>query len=173
MGRGDRSAQRAFTTPQVRGYQAEGRPNQDWQAWLEKTLKDPTANANERKFLLDWYGVKWVYAGPGEKLIAPFAADHKTFTPISTGADYATFQVKGAAPIATPRSTLTALVIGQSANYELVIRALADANDNSEHLVPIQGGAWVDHYSLAQLRQFDVVVMYGWNPHSASRTTGS
>ena len=159
-----------FTTPQVRGYQAEGRPNQDWQAWLEKTLKDPTANANERKFLLDWYSVKWVYAGPGEKLIAPFAADHKTFTPISTGADYATFQVKGAAPIATPRSTLTALVIGQSANYELVMRALADANDNSEHLVPIRGGASVDHYSLAQLRQFDVVVMYGWNPHSASHT---
>jgi hypothetical protein len=160
-----------LTTPQVRGYQAEGRPNQDWQAWLEETLKDPDENPLERRFLLDWYGVKWVYAGPTERLIAPFASDKKSYRPVASGGDYSTFEVNDASAIATPRSTRTALVIGDRPNYQLVLRALADSNANSEQLVPIRGGAYVDKYSLAELNHFDVVVMYGWHTHSRGRAT--
>ena len=161
----------SFTTPQIRGYQAEGRPNQDWQAWLEKTLKEPDENPLERKFLLDWYGVKWVYAGPTARLIAPFADDAETYEPIRKNGDYATFAFKPASAIATPRSTRTVLVIGDGANYQLVLRALADADADSEQLIPIRGGPYVDSYSPAELANFDVVVLYGWHTHSRSRAT--
>lgn len=153
-------------TPQVRGYQVEGRLYATWQAWIDLALAAPFVRSpEERRFLLDWYGVRWLYAGPGEQRIAPYRAEPDRYTLLDEGASFATFAYAGATSILAATATPTVLVIGDDSNYELVMRALAPSVTDSRTLVPVRGGRHVDDHTLDELRRFDAVLLYGWAVH--------
>ncbi|TMF41362.1 MAG: hypothetical protein E6I30_00015 [Chloroflexi bacterium] len=50
--------------PQTRGYQQQGVLRGDWQYWLERAVWSADSNYAEANFLLDWYAVRSLYAGP-------------------------------------------------------------------------------------------------------------
>jgi hypothetical protein len=162
------------SVPETRGYQAEGVLHPDWQYWLDVTLKEPQASDAERAFLLDWYSVKWMYAGPHPNEFPAFDRRPDLYKPL--GSDPAspmrTYEFRDAAPILTSRRTPSALVIGSDGAYETVLRALAAGNVNSHEVIPVRGGRYVDGHSLDELKRFDVIVVYEAAVHdnsSASR----
>jgi hypothetical protein len=151
--------------PQTRGYQAQAIPHLDWQAWLEQTLGDPARSVEERNFLLDWYAVRWLYAGPHQIELAWYAAHPESYVPLATStradAPYRTYRFTQASPILTAQTTTTALVIGKDVDYDLLLRSLAPSNANSRQVIPVRGPERIDDLTLDELNQFDVVVLHG------------
>ena len=149
---------------QVRGYQANGDLQVDYGSWLEASLLGVEKSAATRRYLLDWYGIRWVFADAAAGPLAPYQDDRATYEPLKTRTPYstlATFAYRQASPILSARTTPTALVIGDDAHFELVLRALAAGEVDSRQLVTVQGPATLDDVDPAELRQFDTVLVYG------------
>jgi hypothetical protein len=72
-----------YGVPQVWGYQEQGILHRDWQAYLEVSLQ-PERPAAERNYLFDWYGVKWLYAGPGVAIVKAYDRHPDLFQPIAS-----------------------------------------------------------------------------------------
>jgi hypothetical protein len=153
-----------YDVPQVRGYQAQAIPHLDWQVWLEDALKEPRWSPPERQFLVDWYGVRWVYAGPGPTKFAPYEQEPRSFTRLastSVGPDFRVYRYRRPGAILTARSTKTVLVLGDDSHYNTTLRAIAPAGESSKGTIPIHGGRFIDSYSRQELAQFDAVLLYG------------
>jgi hypothetical protein len=157
-------------TPQIRGYQVQAVLHLKWQTWLERTLSQPATAEGVTTFLLDWNAVKWLYAGPTDKHIAPFAADPTHFEFLSETKKgrrpFATFQYTAATPILSATAVPTTVVIGGAEQYDTVFRSLAPSDADSRQVVPIRGGKFVDDFSAGQLRAFDEVELDGATAHS-------
>jgi hypothetical protein len=150
--------------PQTRGYQDHGNIALDYQVWFERNLLGTDGSAEVRRFMMDWYGVGWVFADEGSGPLSLYRGDPATFAQLKLQHSYttlATFRVKQPAPILTARTTPTALVIGDQAHYGLVLRALAAAGVASRQLVTVHGPDALDDVDLADLRRFDTVLVYG------------
>jgi 6-pyruvoyl-tetrahydropterin synthase related domain len=159
-------------TPQIRGYQSQAILHLDWQHWLEASLKQPTFSPQIRDFLFDWNAVRWIYAGPGQDLIAPVAADRTLFEPVASlggKRPLATFRYRGAGPILSATSAATVLVIGDDASYDRVLRSLAPSDTDSQRVIPVRGGPFLDAYTPAQLRGFEEVMLYGAGAHDPAQ----
>jgi hypothetical protein len=149
---------------QVRGYQANGNPQIGYQNWLEASLLDVEKSPATRRFLLDWYGIRWIFADAGAGPLAPYKDDLATYEPLEDRNPYtelATFAYRQASPVLSARTTPTTLVIGDAAHYELVLRGLAAGDVNSRQLVAVQGPAALDDIDPTELRSFDNVLVYG------------
>ena len=150
--------------PQTSGYQDHGNIQLDYQVWLERNLLGAEGSAEVRRFMMDWYGVGWVLADEGAGPLSPYRDDPATFAPLQVKHSYstlATFRNRNSAPILTARTTPTALVLGDQAHYDLVLRALAAGDVSSRELVAVHGPAALDDIDLADLRRFDTVLVYG------------
>ena len=155
---------------QVRGYQANGNLQVDYGNWLEASLLDVEKSAATRRYLLDWYGIRWVFADSAAGPLAPYQNDRATYELLKTRSPYstlATFAYREASPILSARSTPTALVIGDDAHFSLVLRALAAGEVDSRQLVTVQGPASIDDVSPSDLQRFDTVLVYGAKVGSA------
>ncbi|MCA1845045.1 MAG: hypothetical protein LC792_17990, partial [Actinobacteria bacterium] len=147
--------------PQVRGYQAQAVTRPDWQYWLETTLSDPGVSPAERRFVLDWNAVRWLYAGPADAQVDSYRRD-PDFEPLATRRYYyQTFTFRHPSPVLGARAGVAALVVGRGPDYDALFRALAPSDADSRRLVPVRGAPFVDDYSAAELRRFDTVVLYG------------
>ncbi|MGZ4485385.1 MAG: DUF6541 family protein [Nocardioidaceae bacterium] len=159
--------------PQIRGYQDHGNLQLDYQHWLEESLLDQQRSPSVRRFLLDWYGVRWVLADAGAGPVTPYQRDRATYEPLETRQSYsmlATFAYRYATPVLTARTTRTALVVGDQAHYDLVLRALALADVDSRRLVLVHGPEAADDVTAADLSAFDTVLLYGAQIRSTDRT---
>ncbi len=147
--------------PQTRGYQDHGNLQQDYQVWFEEALMGaPDQSPEVRDFLLDWNAVGWVMADPGVMSLDWEQAD-PALTPIATRSPYATFSVRGPGPVLSGSRAPTVLVLGDLQHYDLVLRALAQANIGSTALIPVQGPATLDGLSQTELSAYDTVLVYG------------
>ena len=157
--------------PQTRGYQQQGVLHADWQYWLEQAVWSPRPNYAETSFLLNWYAVKTLYGGPDPAVVSRFEARPDLYTPLTPGlpASARTFQYINPSPILSARSTSTALVIGSYSSYALILRAIALSGLDSNSLIPIRGGDYVDDHSAADLAQFSQVILYGFKVHDELR----
>ena len=168
-----------YDVPQTRGYAAIPQiPNLDWQFWLDSTAWNAKATEAQRRFLLDWYAVKWIYvpapympstAGVVSKLIAN--PDLYAAGPSGPGGPSLTFSYLQPTPIAVASSAPVILVIGRPENYRLVFRDLSYSDFNTARAIPVEGSAYVDDYSAQDLAQFDEVVIYGGLAHDAARAS--
>jgi hypothetical protein len=150
--------------PQTRGYQDHGNVQLDYQVWFEQNLLGTEGSADVRRFMMDWYGVGWVFADEGSGPLSLYREDPATFAPVEVKHSYstlATFRNRDPAPILTARTTPTALVLGDQAHYDLVLRALAAGGVASRELVAVHGPVTVDDVALADMRRFDTVLLYG------------
>lgn len=149
-----------YDVPQTRGYQQQGVVDADWQYWLESRVWSAEGNFEEKNFLLDWYAVRSFYGFP---VPDSFASRPDLYAP-QDGSGQA-FDFLKAAPILSARATRTALVIGGDARYRYLFRALAASDFDSQSVIPLRGGEYADDHTLAELRQFDLVVLYGFRAH--------
>jgi hypothetical protein len=150
--------------PQTRGYQDHGNVQLDYQVWFERNLLGAEGSTEVRRFMMDWYGVGWVFADEGSGSLSPYREDPATFAPIELKHSYSTletFRNRDPAPILTARTTPTALVLGDQAHYDLVLRALASGGVASRELVTVHGPVALDDVDLSDLRRFDTVLVYG------------
>jgi hypothetical protein len=61
------------------------------------------------------------------------------------------------------------LVIGPYENYGLLLRSLAASDDGPNRVIPVEGSAYIDDYSLAELEQFPVLFIYGFQAHNPAK----
>lgn len=157
--------------PQTRGYQQQGVLHADWQYWLEQTVWSTRPDYAQTNFLLDWYGVRWLYGGPDPTVVQGFEARPDLYTPLAPTSPPAarTFEYSQAGPILSARTTRAALVVGSDAAYTLVVKALALSGFDSRSLIPLRGGEYLDEHSAAELSQFSQVILYGFKAHDPAK----
>jgi hypothetical protein len=161
------------SVPQTRGYDDHAALHLDWQVWLETSLVKASASAQERRFLLDWYGVKWVDVDANTGGLTQYQSDPATFTPLDSleqpGIRMKTFRFDQATPILSASSAPSVLVIGDDQRYDLMLRALALSGAGSGQIVLVHGPASLDDVTPALLRQFQSVALYGPTVGNAQR----
>ncbi|OLE73018.1 MAG: hypothetical protein AUG05_02190 [Actinobacteria bacterium 13_1_20CM_2_66_18] len=157
--------------PQTRGYQQQGVLRGDWQYWLERAVWSADSNYAEANFLLDWYAVRSLYAGPDPDVVRRFEARPDLYRLLSAGspAFARTFEYPAATPVLSASDARTALVIGDATAYSLVLRSIALADFDSRALIPIRGGEYLDSHSLAELSRFDEVILYQYRVHDRAK----
>jgi hypothetical protein len=168
-----------YDVPQTRGYAAIPQiPNPDWQFWLDSTAWNANASESQRRFLFDWYAVKWVYVPapymPGTAgVVSKLAANPDLYAagPSTPGGPSLTFSYLHPTPIAVASTAPVILVIGRPENYRLMFRDLSYSNFNTARAIPVEGSAYVDDYSAQDLAQFDEVVIYGGLAHDSARAS--
>ena len=153
---------------QTRGYQQQGVVEADWQYWLESRLWSAEANYDEKDFLLDWYAIQSFYGGPDPRVAHRFADRPDLYRP--SDATGQTFEYAGATEILSARTTRSALVIGSDQAYGYLLHALSLSDMDSTSLIPVRGGGALDGHALSELRQFDLVVLYGYQADDLART---
>ncbi|MDQ1643706.1 MAG: hypothetical protein QOJ90_3057 [Actinomycetota bacterium] len=157
-------------TPQTKGYNDHGALQLDWQVWLEQGLSQSSASAEQRTFLLDWYGVKWVDTDSGSGDAVRQFADPTEFRLLAAATNYATlssYEYLHPSPILSASNATSVLVLGDKQHYDLVLRALAYAGIDSRRLILVRGPAAVDDVTADELKAFDSVVLYGATVRSA------
>ena len=166
-----------YDVPQTRGYGAGPQiTNPDWQFWLDSTAWNGNASEAQRRFLFDWYAVKWIYV-PAPYMsstagVVPKLTGHPELyaaLPSTDGATSLTFSYLDPTPIAVATNAPTILVIGQPENYQVVVRDLSYSDFDTAHAIPVQGGPYVDDYTAQDLARFDEVLIYGGLAHDHAR----
>ncbi|MGH9304070.1 MAG: hypothetical protein ACRDZ5_06615, partial [Acidimicrobiales bacterium] len=151
----------AFTaTPETGGYQQQGDLHPGWQSWLDQALTTPASSRQERRYLLDWYAVRWVLVADG----TPYRTEPGAFRLVEyrdQPIDASLFEVRSPTPIATASNAPLALFIGDMAAYDLMLQALAAGEIDSRKLIVVYGGRTASSYTSASLRRFGEVMLYG------------
>ena len=130
--------------------------------WLEEALKGEGDQSSEvRHFLLDWNAVSTVMSDPGAAPLDWERADSRLTEAPATGSPFATFSVSGSGPVISASRAPTVLVVGDQEHYDLVLRALAQADVGSGSLVPVQLYTGLSGVKTAELAPFDSVLLYG------------
>jgi hypothetical protein len=159
--------------PQTRGYDDHAALHLDWQVWLETSLLKASASPQERRFLLDWYGVKWIDVDANTGDLTQYRSDPATYAPLDTlqqpGIRMQTYRYQQATPILSASSAPSVLVIGDDQRYDLMLRALALSGVGSDRLVLVHGPASLDDVTPALLRSFQTVALYGPTVANAQR----
>ena len=166
-----------YDVPQTRGYAAGTQIlNPDFQYWLDSTAWNGDAGDNQRRFLLDWYAVKWIYvpapympstAGVVPHLIQNSAAYEQS--PPVDSVPSLTFSYLHPTPIALATNAPLILVIASADDYAIVFRDLSYSDFDSAHAVTVRGSSFVDDYSTQDLAKFDEVIVYGGGAHDNAR----
>ena len=166
-----------YDVPQTRGYAAIPQiPNPAWQFWLDSTAWNGDASEQQRTFLFDWAAVKWIYVPapymPSTAGVLPKLEQHPELyqrLASTNSAESLTFSYLRPTPVALATDAHTVLVLGEPENYEVVFRDLSYSGFDSTHVIPVQGGAYVDDYSVEDLTRFDEVLIYGGRAHDTAR----
>lgn len=165
-----------YDLPQTRGYAAIPQVlNPDFQYWFDTTAWDANVSEEQRTFLFDWYAVRWIYVP------APYMASTAGVVPkldarpdlyarvgSADGGSTLTFEYLEAAPIAAAVSAPVVLVIADAPDYDLLFRDLAYGGYASGRVITVEGGPYIDDYSVQDLARFDDVVVYGGRAHDAA-----
>ena len=147
--------------PQTRGYQANGNLQLDWQVWLEQSQQNPGTAADVRRYLLDWHAIGWVLADSRSESLAAYNGETGLFRPVAGTGDVRAFTYLDATPILSATDAPTVLVVGDTAHYDLVLRALSFGGIDSSRLLTLQGPASVNDLTPADLADADTVLLYG------------
>ncbi len=160
-----------YKLPQMGGLQAHGMTENvaDWFYWgYEKVWR--REDNSETQFWLDWYGAKWIVDTTDVKTpsvpalpLDDFSSCEKFlrypeyYEVVSQIDYYYEFQYLFATPIISPTNVTTILVMGNETTYENFFTSLAPSNYNSRFVIPLQGGQYLDDYSLETLQEFDAI----------------
>jgi hypothetical protein len=152
-----------FDIPQTSSYAGMSLINVDWNTWFGEMWKE-TLTPSQTRFLLDWWGVKWILIDAHIDSPRIFLEDPQDFVLVanSTGENYLQFLYTRSSPIIAPINARAILVVGDDAAYNSLFRALSFADYDSREAIPVRGTRNIDDYSLEELRSFDLVLLYGF-----------
>lgn len=72
-------------------------------------------------------------------------------------------------PVLSATNAKPVLVFSTLAGYEDLLRILAIENINSQKLIPVNAGKYIDALSLEQLKQFDAIFIFGYDYHNKNK----
>ncbi len=143
--------------PQTRDYFANGVINDDFNFYLAKAVWDWGDNLDETKFLLDWWAVDKLLLREENEYFEKFANFN------STGKMWSLliYEFSQATPILSSTNTPAVLFIGERENYMILFHALAQANINSQKIIPVfLGKDNLQGLKLSELQKFSAVFVY-------------
>ena len=151
-------------TPQVRGYDDHGALHLDWQTWLENSLKDSATSDLQRRWLLDWYGIGWLYSDDATGRVSPESGRPEQYEAVGSRNVYgpvSSWRVRDPHPITTAATGRTVLVVGDTSHYDLVLHALAAGATASSAIIPLHGPAAADDLTSDEIANADTIFLYG------------
>ena len=75
-------------------------------------------------------------------------------------------------PILAPTNSPAILIISDLPGYEDFLRVLAFSNINSQYLIPVNGGKYIDDMSASDLKNFDAVILNNYDYHDKGKAFG-
>lgn len=72
------------------------------------------------------------------------------------------FEIENPSPILSASNTPTILFIGDWKNYNLLFSNLTFGNFSSQKIIPLRGRRHLDDYSLSELKQYESLLLYGY-----------
>lgn len=153
-------------TPEIEGPFNSGL-NSDYMTWVATVLKDPAPSLAEAEFIAQWNSLRWIEASPSRQGF--YQRNPEAFRYLGPSATYRNYEVRQPAPVLAATDAPPVLVIGPYDRYNLLLRSLAVTDDGPSRVIPLEGSAYIDDYSLAELEQFPVLFLYGFQAHSPAR----
>jgi hypothetical protein len=150
--------------PELGGPFNQGAIDLDWANWAQSVLSNSPPSAAEAEFIAQWNAVRWVEAGPFPSAYG-FYQDHPgVFEDLgpSTYPAFHTYLVRRTSPILAATDAPPVLVIGPYEDDNLLLRSLAVTDVGPNHMIPVEGPANLDDYTLAELEQFPEIFLYGF-----------
>ena len=158
----------AFThTPQIGGGFSQGTLNLDYIAWVESVVTDPAPSLAEAAFTTQWNALRWIEAGPTQQGF--YQRNPEAFRYMGRSAIFWNYEVRLPSPVLAATDTPPVLVLGPYENYNILLRSLAITDDGPSRVIPVEGTAYIDDYSLAELEQFPVLFLYAFQAHNPAR----
>ncbi len=153
--------------PEAGGPFNQGALNLDYVAWAQSVLTAPAPPVDEAKFIAQWESLRWIEAGPSQQGF--YQSNPEVYRYLGPSGAYRNYQVRQPSPILAATDTPPVLVIGSYDNYNLLLRSLAVTDDGPSQVIPVEGTAYIDDYSLAELEQFPELFLYGFQAHDPAR----
>ncbi len=72
-------------------------------------------------------------------------------------------------PVVYGSNAPTLLVISDDPSYEQIWRILAASNLNSQYVIPIMGGRFIDDFSAEELKQFPAIILHNYDYHNQTK----
>lgn len=155
------------------------KPWNDWRNWLETAIRGglsrdprytPIAAKNETKFLLDWFGIRYLVSelnaeGVDEDVpVARYvsAPDIVQVSAVAYSMRIRMVRPEIAGPIVSATNAPTLLVIGDDEAYESIVRALALADIGPQKLIPLRGPRKIDDVDIQKLSGFSAIALYNY-----------
>ena len=157
-----------FNIPQIRDYYSQALLNNNEKFWFENAVFALNDNYQEVKYLLDWFGVKWLSVSYPNFNFDKFTNNSDLFTPVASNNSpikeerISTFEYRKPSPIFAATDAKTILVIGDDAAYNNLLISLSKTDLGSDQIIPIKAEQNVEFYDLAYLQRFDAVMLYNF-----------
>lgn len=151
----------AYTqTPQTANPQAVLALNPNFQYWLLEAILGPGQDQSARKFLFDWYAVKWILVH-APTVYQQDRSYYRLVEDKTSGVLPTTlWEIRKPTPIFTATSTRPVLVIGDALRYDLLMHDLGTANVNSGKLIPVAATSLAG-FTPDELSGYGAVFLWG------------
>lgn len=157
--------------PQSRHFFVSGVLNMDYATYFQLAVWHWFDNWPETYFNLDWWATKQ-FVGYNEDfpdIIDKFPGNPNFDLLDARGPFY---EVKEPTPILSATNIPAILVIGAKKDaYDNIFIALAQANLNSQYFVPVRGKESIEDYSIQELKQFHLIVLYDYKVKNSGKAT--
>lgn len=153
-------------TPEIEGPFYSGL-NADYITWVITVLKDPAPSLAEAEFIAQWNSLRWIEAEHAEQGF--YQRNPEAFRYLGASAADRNYEVRQPAPVLAATDTPPVLVIGPYDRYNLLLRSLAVTDYGPSRVIPVEGSPYIDDYSLAELEQFPVLFLYGFQAHNPAK----
>jgi len=150
-----------YSVPQTRGYFGEGELNTEWLWRFEQTLWKGGTEP-EVHFMLDWFAVRWVISYHPYALSGS-VKEANIFREVARNAyPVYGFEYNRASQILTATNASAVLIVSKTA-FDTVFLSLSYSDYDTRYAIPVKGVRDVDEYSIDDLRNFDAIVLYGYD----------
>src|SRR3989344_7144962 len=146
---------------------------------LEAVFDYPSDIAfNNTLFLLDWYSVKFVEAGPSPATVTSLPLrlmgddyiknrqeidfNNERFTRANQILNFYELKDDLVSPIISATNSPVIGIFATDEGYETIIRAIADANLASKNLIPVKLGNFLDNIDKSEFNTFDALILYDY-----------
>jgi len=146
---------------QLSNYQLQSAPNLAWIGTADAYLFKGFGGVEEAVAVCRWYGLEYLFLDEGSE--APWATASQYFEETWRGHGYRLFRVVNSTPYASVGDRRKILVVGDRYAYENIFWTLIQTKFDPEVDALVWMDAKVDDLDVEELRNFDIVVLYGYS----------
>jgi len=152
---------------QASAYNIYESPISSWLGYKDEVFYGKIGGPTEVKTLARWFGIQYFVLSEedDEKF------ENTSFIEIWNEGMVHIYKFLNATEIVTVRSIPTVLVVGSQSidAYNTLFRVFISAGFDCEQAYFIRGSAFVDDYSLEELKSFDAIIVSGYDFHDRER----